>query len=67
MNVRNNGKSISRVNAIPLLKRQHYFYTQGLAFDLLHWLFNRFGFSKPNQGTDDTYTCLLAPFTAKLG
>jgi hypothetical protein len=55
------------LNAIPLLERRHYSYTRGLAFDLLHWFFNRFGFSKPNQETDDAYTCLLAPFTAELG
>ena len=55
------------LNAIPLLERRHYCYTRGLALDLLHWFFNRYGLSKPMQEADDAYTCLLAPFTGELG
>jgi hypothetical protein len=55
------------INAIPLLERRHYCYTRGLAFDLLYWFLNRFGFRLPMEETDDAYACLLSPFTAELG
>ena len=55
------------INAIPPLERRHYCYTRGLAFDLIFWFLNRFGFHKPMEETDDAYDCLLSPFTAELG
>ena len=55
------------LNAISLLERRHYSYTRGLAFDLIHWFFNRYGLSMPDEEPDDAYTCLLAPFVAETG
>jgi hypothetical protein len=55
------------INAIPLLERRHYCYTRGLAFDLIFWFLNRFGFSKKDQEPDDGYHDILAPYTAQLG
>jgi hypothetical protein len=55
------------INAIPLLERRHYCYTRGLAFDLIFWFLNRFGFSKKDQEPDDAYHDILAPYTAQLG
>jgi hypothetical protein len=55
------------INAIPLLEQHHYCYTRGLAFDLIFWFLNRFGFSKEDQEPDNTYHDILAPYTAQLG
>jgi hypothetical protein len=55
------------INAIPLLERRHYCYTRGLAFDLIFWFLNRFGFSKEDQEPDDAYHDILVPYTAQLG
>ena len=55
------------INAIPLLERRHYCYTRGLAFDLIFWFLNRFGFSKEDQEPVDAYHDILAPYTAQLG
>jgi hypothetical protein len=55
------------INAIPPLERRHYCYTRGLAFDLIFWFLNHFGFHMPMEETDDGYKCLLSPFTAELG
>ena len=57
----------SDINAIPLLERRHYCYCRGLAFDLLSWFLNNYGFSKPTEEPDFAYTQLFAPFVAELG
>ena len=56
----------SDINAIPFLKRRHYAYTRGLAFDLLFWFLNRFGFLKGEDDSDDRYGNLAVPFTADI-
>jgi len=50
----------ANINAIPLLERRHYCYTRGLAFDLIFWFLNQFGFSKKDQEPDDAYHDILA-------
>lgn len=56
----------SDINAISFLERRHYAYTRGLAFNLLFWFLNRFGFSKGADEPDDEYGNLAAPFTADV-
>jgi hypothetical protein len=56
----------SDVNAISLLERRHYAYARGLAFDLIFWFLNHFGFSMPMQESDATYGNLAIPFVAEL-
>jgi hypothetical protein len=56
----------SDINAISLLERRHYAYTRGLAFDLIFWFLNRYGFSKPMEEPGVTYGNLAVPFTAEL-
>ena len=55
------------INAIPPLERRHYCYCRGLAFDLLSWFFNNYGFSKPGEEPDYAYRQLFAPYIAELG
>jgi len=57
----------SDINAIPLLERRHYCYCRGLAFDLLSWFLNNYGFAKPKEEPDYAYGYLLIPFAVELG
>jgi len=59
----------SDINAIPLLERRHYCYTRGLAFDLMFWFLNHYGFSPSIQELDDNdaYGDFLVPYTVELG
>jgi hypothetical protein len=57
----------SDINAVPVLERRHYCYARGLAFDLLYWFLNRYGFAKPMEEPDVAYPSVVVPITARLG
>ncbi|KAF8813076.1 hypothetical protein BYT27DRAFT_7085351, partial [Phlegmacium glaucopus] len=57
------------LNAIPVVKRHHLCYIQGLALDLIHWFFDNYTFSDVNLDSDDVdgYMVILVPFTVHIG
>lgn len=56
-------------NAIPLVEHYHMCYTCGLAFDLIHWVFENYSFSTIDFNSDnvDGYSSIFIPFIVHIG
>ena len=57
------------LNAIPVIKRHHLFYTCGLSLDLLDWFFGNYSFSSVELEEDDivVFRTIFIPFIVRIG
>ena len=54
------------LNTVSLFERRHYYYMQGLTFDLIIWFFNHYALCRPDEEGDNAYNSLLVPFITEL-
>ena len=56
----------NNLNTVSFLEKRHYYYMQGLIFDLIIWFFNYYALCRPDEKGDNAYNSLLVPFITEL-